>query len=291
MQWALFALISAAFSAAASIYEKKTLYAEGALEFSASLALVNLALSLPFAWFIDFGAIGALPLAVLFFKSVLGAMAFLLVMKGLRDLEISAALPLLVLTPGIVALASFILLGERLSGYEVTGMVLLLAGTYALQAGGVRGMAAPLSALRTSRGHRFILGALGIFSATAVLDKVLLGKLALPPVAFMWFEHLNFALAFTAAYFLSGRTKREMGVVFRRSGALLLTIGVCTIIYRFAQILAVKYGSVALVLSIKRTSVFFAIVIGGRLFRDHNLLSRSIATAVMTAGAILVVMK
>jgi uncharacterized membrane protein len=65
-------------------------------------------------------------------------------------------------------------------------------------------------------------------------------------------------------------------------------ISVLTIGYRYTQIVAVSLASVALVLAIKRTSVFWATVIGGKLFNDKDLLKRSIAAILILIGAILI---
>ena len=69
----------------------------------------------------------------------------------------------------------------------------------------------------------------------------------------------------------------------------ILLVSAFTIVYRLTQIFAVKSGSVALVLALKRTSVFFAVVIGGQIFKEHYLLRKSIATIIMLIGAAMVI--
>jgi len=108
MEWYIFALISALFSAMAAIGEKKTLFKENALEFSAVLAIFNLFFSIPFVVYIDFNSLPLPALAVLYGKSILGMCSFLFIMYGIKNLEISGALPILVITPGLVAFFAFI---------------------------------------------------------------------------------------------------------------------------------------------------------------------------------------
>jgi len=48
-------------------------------------------------------------------------------------MEISAALPLLVLTPALFAIVAYPILGEELSQVEIYGGCLLLSGTYLLE--------------------------------------------------------------------------------------------------------------------------------------------------------------
>ncbi len=62
----------------------------------------------------------------------------------------------------------------------------------------------------------------------------------------------------------------------------MLAIAVLTIGYRFTQLEAVKYAPVALVLAVKRTSILYASLVGGKLFSDKHLGMR-------IAGALLIV--
>ena len=119
IQWYMLALASAFFSALAAIIEKKVLFKEKALAFSAVLAILNLIIAIPFFFFTNFSTLTMSSLFVLFIKSFLGALAFLCVMLGIKNLELSKALPLLVLTPGLVALGAFIFLQEALTTLEI----------------------------------------------------------------------------------------------------------------------------------------------------------------------------
>ncbi|HPR18152.1 MAG TPA: EamA family transporter [Candidatus Cloacimonadota bacterium] len=289
MNWFYFALISALFSAAAAIFEKKVLFQEKALEFSLVLALFNLVLSIPILLSLNLSALSGTALWVLFGKTILGMLSFLCVMYGLKNLEISGALPLLVLTPGLVALTAFIFLKEALGRYEVLGLILLLVGTYILQLLHKRDLLEPFKIFVKSKGHRYIVVALILFTVTSILDKVLLKEYNLPPLAFLGFQHLFLAIDFLLLALLW--RKKELSIVptLKRSWLPILLVAIFTMIYRYTQIEAVKLGSVALVLALKRTSVFFAVVIGGQLFHDHYLLRKTIATVIMLAGAILVI--
>ena len=284
----MLALGSAFFSAAAAIAEKKVLFKERALSFSVVLALFNLILVVPFFFFIDFSVLTFPGLAVLFFKSVLGALAFLCVMLGIKNLEISKALPLLVLTPGLVALGAFIFLGEALSLFEIGGMVLLLVGTYVLQLGRRKDFLGPWKSFIGSKGNQYIVYALVLFTVTSILDKAILKNFKVPVNAFIGFQHLFFAIVFVFLVVSSGGA-RDVKRSFKFSWGWILLISLFTITYRYTQISAVKIAPVALVLSLKRVSVFFAVVIGGRIFSDHNLFVRAVATAMMVCGAVMVI--
>ncbi|MBI9067708.1 MAG: EamA family transporter, partial [Salinivirgaceae bacterium] len=198
--WITFAIISALFSAAAAITEKKTLLKDDPLVFSLVLAFFNLILSLPFFFFIDFGLISQAAIITLFIKSMLGALSFLLVMKGLKKLEISSSLPLLVLTPGLTAIFAYFILNEKLLGVEIVGMIILLFGTYLLQLKSNQNLIDPFLFSKQNKAYLYIIGALLIFTITSILDKTILGKYKMAPHAFLPIQHLFFVINFIAFF-------------------------------------------------------------------------------------------
>ena len=289
MTWFAVALISALLSAFAAITQKKVLFNLSALEFSFLLSIANLVFSLPFFFFIDYNTINILNLSILLAKSVIGVAAFLCVMIALKNLEISNALPLLALTPGFVAVFSFLLLGESLKTVEVTGLLFLIVGTFILESKNLKEFASPFSVFLKSKYHRFIILALFLFTASSILDKLLLIKLNLSPISITAFQHIYFAVLFSIIYLVFRRKEEAISFDIKKDSlGWIALISILTIGYRYTQIVAVSLASVALVLAIKRTSVFWATVIGGKLFNDKDLLKRSIAAVLILVGAILI---
>jgi len=289
MTWFAIALLSAFLSAFAAITQKKVLFSLGALEFSFLLSLVNLVFSIPFFFFIDYGTINSFNLLVLFIKSVIGVGAFFCVMLSLKNLEISNALPLLALTPGFIAVFAFIFLGEALKTAEVVGLIILMLGTYILESGNSTKIIFPFSILLKSKYHRFVILALLLFTASSILDKLLLIKLNLSPISLTAFQHIYFAIMFSIIFFVfRKKTEPLPNITNKINLGWIALISVLTIGYRYAQVVAIGLASVALVLAVKRTSVFWATIIGGRIFSDKDLLKRSIAAVLILVGAILI---
>lgn len=288
IKWFLLAFMSAIFSGIAAIFEKKTLFLEKPLSFSTTLAILNLVLAIPFFFLTDFSTITIQKLGVLFFKSILGAGASLLVMKSIKKLELSAALPLLILTPGLVAIFAFIFLKENLSNIEIIGMVLLLSGTYLLQTRKNQKIFDPFKSLIKTKAYLWIIGALVLFTITSILDKALLKNFNLPLNPFMAFQHLFLAIIFTIMILFS-KEKNEIAFLIKRSSKFILIVSILTIFYRYTQLQAVKNAPVALVLSLKRFSVLIAVIIGGKLFKEKRLIKKIIATIIMFVGAVLII--
>jgi drug/metabolite transporter (DMT)-like permease len=289
MTWFAVALISALLSAFAAITQKKVLFNLGALEFSFLLSIANLVFSIPFFFFIDYNTINILNLSILLAKSVIGVAAFLCVMIALKNLEISNALPLLALTPGFVAVFAFLLLGESLKTVEVIGLMFLIVGTFILESKNFKEFVFPFNVFLKSKYHRYIILALFLFTASSILDKLLLIKLNLSPISLTAFQHIYFAIIFSLVYLIFKRKEEVSSVNIKKDNlGWIALISILTIGYRYTQIVAVSLASVALVLAIKRTSVFWATVIGGKLFNDKDLLKRSIAAILILVGAILI---
>ena len=287
MNWFLLAIISALLSATASIFEKKILFKLGALEFSFLLALFNLLFSIPFFLSIDFGVIQINSLIFLYIKTILGAIAFWCVMLAIKNMELSGALPLLVLTPGIVAFFAFMILGESLSNLEIIGMILMLAGTYILERRG-KDFLEPVKVFIKSKNHHYIIIALLLFTITSIADKWLLRDYKLEPTAYVPFQHLFLAINFfIIVLFTDSNILKKVKSHKKDIWGIIVIVSLFTVGYRWAQIETVKIAPVALVLTVKRSSVFFTTIIGGKIFNESNLIRKAIATLIMIIGAIL----
>ncbi len=228
---------------------------------------------------------------ILFVKNILGAFAFLYVMLSIKNLEISKALPLLALTPGFVALFAFITIGDSISQIEVAGIVLLLIGTYLLELKSIQAMFEPFQAFYKNKNYRYVLIALILLTTTSILDRYLLNKSnkTITPVEFMAFQQFFLAVIFAAIYLFSRKNLKKLTTsVNKNIWYWIIIVAVLTIGYRYTQIEATKLTPAAIVLAVKRISVFIAAIIGGRIFREKRLLVKAAAAAIIIAGAILI---
>jgi len=211
------------------------------------------------------------------------------VMTALKNLQISNALPLLALTPGFVAVFAFLFLGEELKFYEVMGLISLVAGTYILESKNLKEILFPLNIFLKSKYHQYILAALLLFTASSVMDKLLLVKMNLTPFSLTAFQHVYFAVLFFIIYFaFKGKLENYSPKVNKTVILWILLISILTIGYRYTQIVSISLASIALTLAVKRTSVLWATVIGGKIFKDTNLFKKTIAVLFILLGAILI---
>jgi len=283
MTWFYFAFISALLSAAASLTEKKTLFKLEALDFSFYLSVISFLMSIPFFTGISLSSISSEPILILYVKSVLGTLAFLFVMLVLKNFEISKALPLMVLTPGLVAIFAFIFLGDSLTFTESAGIILLMTGTYILEFPEKNSFAVKFK----SQHYFYVFIALALFTTSSLLDRLLLTDYQFPPKYFMALQQLFLAFNFSILFFIRRKKSPVKSLIKNKDTWLwILLTGLFTVGYRYTQIEATSLAPVALVLSVKRISVFFGSVAGGKIFREKNLFIRAIATIIMITGTL-----
>lgn len=288
MDWFYLAFISALLSAAAAVLQKKVLFNLDALEFSFILGVFNLLFAFALLPQIDFNNLSLPGIIILYFKTILGAFAFWNVMLAIKNMEISGALPLMVLTPGLVAVLSLFVLGETITNIELYGMVLLLIGTYILEIKKNDNFFDPFKTFAKSKYHKYIFYALVLFSVSSVIDKVIIKDYILSPFNFVLFQQIFLGINFTIMILLKSMNPFTILKKVSKDNLLwIIIISVATIGYRYTQIEAIKIAPVALVLSVKRTSVFFASIFGGKLFYESQLLKKGIAILLMLVGAYL----
>jgi len=286
MDWFILAFASALFSAGAALSQKKILFKLEALDFSFYLSIISLAFSIPFFIniFNDFPTADSL--LILYIKSILGTFAFLCVMLVLKNFEISKALPLMVLTPGLVAIFAFLFLEDSLTLKETGGIILLMIGTFILEVSENENIFNSFMTVLKSKHYYYILAALGLFTVSALLDRLLLTDYKFTSENFMAFQQLFFAANFFILFVIKKKNINGNSLYDRKIWYWIILISILTIGYRYSQIEATKLAPVALVLSVKRISVFFSSLVGGKLFKEKNLIKRAAAIAIMVAGTL-----
>ncbi len=285
--WFLFAIGSALFSAAAAIGQKKALFKIDALGFSFYLALFNAVIVLLIIAVKGPPQLGSTEVLILLLKTLLGALAFWCVMISIKNFQLGSVLPLLVFTPALVALTAFLFLQETLSPTEIIGMALMLLGIYVIEIK-EKNLLLPLKELFLKSKSRFVIYALLLFTISSVLDKLLISKYRIAPIDFILLQQL-FAFFFFGIFFLSFSERKNFKPLadvnlFR----LILLISVFTLLYRFLYIYSLKTGTVALALTVKRTSVLFAVIASRKIFNEGNTLRKAVATVLLLIGGYLV---
>ncbi len=288
MSWLPIALLCAISIAAADAATKAWLRDYSAWE----LALVRFSLSgfllLPVLWLQPLGwpesgfwlwMLGLVPLEIL---------AMLLYMKAIRDHPLSLTMPYLAFTPVFVSLSGWLILGETVDADGMTGILLVVAGGWLLNFSHAsprdwRTWLEPLKAIFYEPGSRMMLGVAAIYSLTSVMGKGALAYVAPQSMGAFYYVMIG---AVTLLLF----SLRDPGITRRSLRKPLAAAAVATLngVMVISHFIALQLVEVAYMISVKRTSLLFGILLGAWLFKESGLLSRFPAGLLMVLGVYLI---
>lgn len=206
---------------------------------------------------------------------------FLLHMHAIHESPISLTMPLQSFTPAFVILTGFVLLGETLNIWGISGILCIALGSYVLNLSTAnRHILAPFRALMRDTGARCMMGAALIYALCSVLGKLMILKSS-PLYAGVLFFTI-FSVSILAGLRLTGRIRfRNLRSRPWRG----VVIGSCFYLHILCHHLAISMTKAAYMMAIKRLNGLFSVLYGGLLFREGNFGFRLAGAALMTAGA------
>ncbi|MCD6229595.1 MAG: EamA family transporter [Candidatus Diapherotrites archaeon] len=290
--WFLYAFASAVLGSAAIIIEKKILKNAHALQFSLSLAITNVFVSIPLLLFVDLSSIPMQAWVFMFSASVFGSFAFLFITKAMRHLEISIVSPMTNINPMVLSLFAFTFLGERITSTQISGIVLIATGAYLLEwAKYHSSFIAPIQELVKSKYSPLILISAILYGFSSLMDRQVLNVdgLAVSPFAYIFIVQAFISFNFAAMTLAKHRNSlKEIKTAFSSQWKLFLLTAILVTGYRLMQAMAVAIVFVSLVIPIKRLSVLFTTIIGGEIFHEKNIFHKAVACIVMLLGSYLI---
>ena len=285
--WFVLVLASAVLEATSNVIRKHVLNHEHALEQLAVEAIPRLALALLLIPFLV--GTGWQEKTLIYCTSILLASALLYRNKGYRHLPISTVSPLFNFSPVILLLLAILLLNEQPTALQLLGIGFVVLGGYALDLR-TKDLLAPFRKAAKSPYSAAIILGLVLFSFMALVDKILLDQQAYPVVDYLFwlyiFLGINTLLIHWWWYGL-GDIKEDL----RKGWYWQLAIAACSIvgILFFYQAIQRPEVLIALAVPVRRTSTLLEVIIGGRIFKEKNLLQKSVATGIMILGVLLIV--
>jgi len=290
MSWFFYAGMCALLVSGANLIEKHVLRKVHVIDFSASLALLNVVFSMPFLFFIDYQALNGFVLLLISVTALISAAAFFLVNKGFRHLEVSTVAPLLALSPGSTALLAFLVLGERINQAQILGIIFMIIGSYILTTEPKKSLLEPLHVFFKSRYVQTVILALICYSIASIFDRAILHNFRIAIPAYIFFVNFFIAIIFIPISGIFGVGFKGVALGFRHGGWRLVLASIFTVLYRLFEMKALILAPVAPVSGIKRTSSLFTTIIGGEIFHEHNLGRKIAASLIIIAGTVLLVL-
>lgn len=289
--WLSFAIISVILLSTSSILEKKALVKEHALEFSAYLSFYCLLISLPFYFIFNDGHVLELvPLLIIALTAIIGGVAFLLVVRSIRHMEISEVSPIIAIGPAIAAILGFIFLREYLDVLQVTGLVIIIFGIYILELKNIRNPFSPFQNILSNKYIHFILIAQLLYGITDVLCKAMLSKYHVNPELYLFYYQLFLALFYFVLLQVKQNKFEHVAKTSKQQILLIIIIAILTLGYRITHLYTISLISIGIAIAIHRSSTLITTIAGGKLYKEGRILQKAFAAIIVIVGIVLVAM-
>lgn len=217
--------------------------------------------------------------------SLLGnAFAFYGYVRALEASEVSLVAPLLSLSPMFMLLTSWLILAEFPDGQGLLGVLVVVAGTYALASDPGQGWLDPVRRLWRDPGCRWGLAVSAIWSVTANVDK--LAVRASSPLAYATWFHAGMTLLLLGVLAPSF-IRAEAGGSPAISSRVVLTlagIGLFQAVLAGTQMYAILRTDVTYVIAVKRSGMLVSVLLGGWLLGERHPGRRFLASLVILVG-------
>jgi drug/metabolite transporter (DMT)-like permease len=187
-------------------------------------------------------------------------------------------------TPLFLLFTSPLLVGEFPGAYGLTGVVLIVLGSYLLNIKKrAMGCLAPFKALITEQGPRLMLLVALLWSVTANVDKI--GLKHSSPL--FWAIAVNTFIACGLLPLALYRMRNGFGRS-KSNFKILLVTGFCGGMTTICQMIAISLTLVPHVIAIKRTSTMMSVLWGHFLFGERGLRERFLGVFIMILGALFI---
>lgn len=246
-------------------------------------------------------AVAVTPLAVVYFMasphgyrpsfpvwlgiSLLGnTFAFYGYVRALEASEVSLVSPLFSLSPLFMLLTSWLILSEFPDLPGLVGVLVIVAGTYGLASAPGQAWLDPFRRLWRDSGCRWALGMSFVWSVTANVDK--LAVRASSPLAYTFWSHVGLTLLLLVILSRSfgslDSASASGGIGYPLLG--LLGVGLFQALMAGTQMYAIMMTDVTYVIAVKRSGMLLSVLLGGLLLGERHLGRRFLASLVILAG-------
>lgn len=228
--------------------------------------------------------------ANMFFCVLLAIAGNSLIVAALQRTDLSVLGPINAYKSIVSLVLGIFLLGEIPTVFGVVGILLILAGSYffADRASAQKEGNGYLQFFK-DKGVQLRLAALVLSATEAIfLKKALL--LSSPLVTFLFWCVLGALVAAIFGLFLLKTELHADSIRLKQQVSTYLLLAFTTGLMQFSTLYTFGVLQVGYSLALFQTSALLSVLFGYRFFREPNILQRLLGTAIMIAGAVLIVM-
>lgn len=215
--------------------------------------------------------------------AVLNVIALIILMKALKIGELSLTIPFLAFTPIFLILTSSLMLGELPNSVGILGITTIVGGAYLLEMKKNGGILGPWKAFKSNKAAQLVLLVAFIYAISSNLDKIAVQN-SNPITKLIIGQLIMVSIFIPLIHFKSSQKLREVKYYFKY----FWPIGLLVALVLLAQMTALTLTMVSYVISLKRTSAFFSVILGFMVFKEKNIKPRLIGSALMVAGVLLI---
>lgn len=222
--------------------------------------------------------------------AVLAFAGNVLLVYALRSTDLSLLGPINAYKSVVSLALGIFLIGEIPSVAGAAGVALILAGSLLIvDRASSQSAASAFARFFRERGVQFRIAALGFSATEAVfLKRALLASS--PLTTFLFWAILGLPVALAAAALLPGERPRRQFGVLRKNWTTCLWLAATTGIMQLATLFTFGKLPVGYSLALFQLSALISVGLGYRYFEERNVGKRFLGSAVMVAGAILIVL-
>lgn len=208
-------------------------------------------------------------------------------LKAVKYGDISVVGPLGSLTIPFLLFTGFLINHELPNTYGALWVALIFVGTYFLWIQKWNShILSPIKNIFTDRGAMYMLVTTVIWSITAPIDKLWVEAIG----TIHWLFYLNLVCTIMLGmYFLISGKHLELSKL-REFTHIKKVVLVTTLLWlgNVLQLIAIQYTLVVYVVSIKRASGVFSVLLGSLFLQEKNIAWRLFATGMMIAGVLII---
>ena len=283
MNWFIIALGCAFLTACSDVVSKRIMWDHDEWTTGAALLAISAVILAPLLLFQELKPVST-DLALLILISLpLEISSYYLFLSALRMAGISLTLPLLAFTPVLTIVTAALLLGESISLKGGAGIALVTVGAYLLNGDlAHRSLFAPIEAIFSTSGCRRMLLVAVLWSLTSTLGKK--GILLYGAIPYGIILVICVAAALVGISFLRSRTWLSRITINKSNVKPFLLGGLFMAGAQITHFLSLGLAPVAYMISVKRLSLVFGVILGRLLFKEENIGYRLIGASIMVLG-------
>lgn len=305
MTWILLACIAALFKSLATISEKEILLKENTSDYISGISFIIAIVSLPLLYFIKDMHLSVPVFWMIYGFSVLSVVDALAIAYVVQKLDISESSALFATTPIIVALMGTVFINELLQPFQVAGIILSSLGLFILEfkhrnslGHEINTKEFPDNSQTHSRKKLYSILVIGllVFGITSIGDRYIIHYKGVDPILFLVIIQLCISLNMFIVDIIRNAFNKPSEVRNKLIDPVLLTQKsfwanvIFIILHRVTHMFAINLVAAGLLNAAKQINAVITTVLGGKLFKEKELLRRTIACLVILSGVVLVIL-